>query len=61
MPGYAEAFFNLGVVLHRMRDLEAANAAYRQAIAINPNVAVAHNNLGTVLKDLGPVDAAKAA
>ncbi len=60
-PAYAEALFNLGSVLHQMRQLEAAEAAYRQVIAIDPAVAVAHSNLGTVLKDQGRLDAALAA
>ncbi|MHB8270064.1 tetratricopeptide repeat protein [Bradyrhizobium sp.] len=60
-PGYAEAHFNLGVVLHQKHDLNAAAAAYRRAISLTPGTAVIHNNLGTVLKDQNFLDEALAA
>jgi len=43
-----------GLVLQdRLRDLLRAEAAYRRAIASQPRSAVAHNNLGTLLRELG--------
>jgi predicted O-linked N-acetylglucosamine transferase (SPINDLY family) len=60
-PDYAEAIFNLGIVLHQKRELDAAEAAYRRVISLNPAIAVGHNNLGTVLKDQGLLDQALAA
>lgn len=45
--------YNLGVVLQLDDQPEAAAQSYRQTLARQPDHASAHNNLGTVTKDLG--------
>jgi serine/threonine protein kinase/Flp pilus assembly protein TadD len=60
-PDSAVAHFNLGVVLHDLKDVKAAAAAYRKAIALEPQLAVAHNNLGNALLVLGDRKGAEAA
>ena len=57
-PKYAEAHFNLGVMLQALDNLEAAINSYSTAIAITPNYPDAHNNLGNILLDLGQYEAA---
>jgi tetratricopeptide (TPR) repeat protein len=49
---------NLGNALAQQNRLDDAIASYRKALAINPNFAKAHNNLGTVLQNLGRFDEA---
>lgn len=57
--GYNSAvWFNLGVVLNAASDTEAANEAYRQALALNPGLFQAHLNLGLNLERQGDLDAA---
>ena len=41
-------------------DWEDAEASFNQAIAVMPDFAEAHYNLGNVLKDLGRLDEAEA-
>jgi tetratricopeptide (TPR) repeat protein len=56
-PDYAEAHFNLGVILNVLgQDVDAVES-YKKAIAITPNYPDAHNNLGTALHDLGNLEA----
>jgi len=57
-PNYAEAHFNLGVVLQDQDQKEEAVESYKKAISIQPNYYDAHNNLGNVLLGLGQIDAA---
>jgi len=57
-PVYA---YTLGLVLHDLRDLDAAAASYREAIARRPSFAQAWNNLGLVLQDAGKLDEARRA
>ena len=38
--------------------LEEAEASYRQAIKLKPNLAQAHNNLGIIMKELGRLEEA---
>ena len=45
---------------HRAGRLAAAAAAYRKIVALRPEVAEAHNNLGSVLLDQGRLDEAAA-
>jgi hypothetical protein len=47
--------------LQEIGQLEQATSAYRRAIALRPNYAEAHNNLGVVLVDSGQLDDAIAA
>ena len=55
---HPEACRNLGVALAAQGQLDAAIAAYRQAIALNPNYAEAYGNLGNALQAKGQLDAA---
>ena len=52
---------NLGVVLQELDKIEAAEACFRQALALDPAYAEAHNNLGNALQDLGRLTEAEAA
>ncbi|MGD0464988.1 MAG: tetratricopeptide repeat protein [Tepidisphaeraceae bacterium] len=56
----AEAF-SLAVQLHQSGRLPEAVAAYRQALALKPDFATAHSNLGRALSDLGQLTEALAA
>ncbi|MGE0222237.1 MAG: tetratricopeptide repeat protein, partial [Acetobacteraceae bacterium] len=49
----AADFSNLGAVLRAARDNSRAEAAYRQAIALEPGFAAAHYNLANLLADTG--------
>ena len=51
-------WFNLGVTLNAAADTEAADEAYRKAIALNPKLFQAHLNLGLNLERQGQLDAA---
>ena len=52
-PDYAEAHYNLGIILRDVGRLDEAEASYRHAIEIKPGYAEAHNNLGVTLHDVG--------
>jgi tetratricopeptide (TPR) repeat protein len=52
-PGYYEAHFNLGNVLHDTGRLEEAVHAYRDALAVNPGCADAHFYLAVTLEKTG--------
>lgn len=52
-PAYAEAMDLLGVVFAKTERLPDAAAIMQKAIALNPNLAGFHNNLGNVLSALG--------
>ena len=57
-PDYAEARFNLGIVLGKQNKLEEAIAQYRQAVRSKPDYADAHLSLGNSLRESGrPADA----
>ena len=47
----APAYFLLGVIAHRTKDLEKAKAYYRQALGVDPSLAEAHYNLGNIFMD----------
>jgi tetratricopeptide (TPR) repeat protein len=51
----------LGIALACKGQLDDAIAAFRQAIALNPNIAETHRNLGIALRDKGRFDEAIAA
>jgi len=46
---YAEAHYNLGVILREMGESASAANAYKKALSINNNYPNAHNNLGQLL------------
>lgn len=52
-PEYSAISFNLGIVYLKMHKPEAAEAAFRQAIANNPDNLEAYNYLGTLLRQQG--------
>ncbi|HXW26910.1 MAG TPA: tetratricopeptide repeat protein [Xanthobacteraceae bacterium] len=54
-------FSNLGLAFYSQGKYREAIAAYRRAIAIDPNYAEAHCNLGNACKELGELDEAVAA
>ena len=58
-PNDAEAHYNLGVSLKKLKQFEKAELSYKKAILLNPNFAEAHNNLGNVLKELNKLEKAK--
>jgi hypothetical protein len=51
-PADAAACNNLGIALERLGHPEAAEAAYRQSLAHQPDAAGTHSNLGVLLTDL---------
>lgn len=53
-PGTYFAYF--GDALHKLGQIESAEAAFRRAIEIQPDLAVAHSNLGAVLMATGRED-----
>jgi predicted O-linked N-acetylglucosamine transferase (SPINDLY family) len=57
-PQAAVAAFNLGVILASSNELPAAVAAYRQAVALNPELAPVRINLGLSLERQGQQEAA---
>jgi tetratricopeptide (TPR) repeat protein len=50
----------LGITLQELGRLEEAEASYTQAIAFEPDLAEAYNNLSTTLQELGRLDEAEA-
>ena len=50
-PTNPTAHCKLGIVLWDKKDLAGAEAAYREAIRLDPKYAAAHSNLGTVFRD----------
>ena len=58
-PDYANAHYNLGVVLQRKGDLEGAERSFRAALRINPKDVSAHFNLGIVLEKKGDLEGAE--
>jgi len=59
-PDYADAHYNLGVVLQDLGRMSEAGASYVRALKLNPQLAKAQNNLGIVLQDLGRTSEAEA-
>jgi len=57
-PDYAEAHFNLGVILKVSGRPHLAVESYRKAIVLLPNYLGAHNNLGNALKQIGNLEEA---
>ncbi|NQU60567.1 MAG: tetratricopeptide repeat protein [Rhodospirillales bacterium] len=52
-PDFAEAHYNLGVVLQLLGNAENAADAFRRAISIKPDYFQAHTNLGAALETMG--------
>jgi len=57
-PDYAEAHFNLGVILQELTQLNSAVSSYKKAIELISNYPDAHNNLGIVYLDINQLDKA---
>jgi Tfp pilus assembly protein PilF len=55
-----EAWFNLGVVLEKRRELDDARAAYRKALSLEPELAPAAVNLALLDEPRDPAQAAAA-
>jgi predicted TPR repeat methyltransferase len=55
-PDYAEAHFNLGIILNENGKIKLAIDSYKRATAIIPAYADAHNNLGNLFKKIGQDD-----
>src|SRR4051794_13849285 len=49
----AQFYSNLGVMLAAQGDVEPALDAFRKAIAVQPNLPDAHNNMGNLLRTSG--------
>ena len=45
--------FNLAVKNHQENKTDIAQQLYNQVLKIDPNHSAAHNNLGTIFKELG--------
>ena len=54
-PDDAALIYLHGCMLQAVNDLPAAAAAYRRALAVDPSMAKAHNNLGSVLLGMDEV------
>ena len=48
-----EMYFNLGIILEQTLQLKEAKKAFLQALKLNPDYALAHNQLSNVLHNLG--------
>jgi tetratricopeptide (TPR) repeat protein len=59
-PGYAAAWNNLGLLLHRLGKYAEARGSYEAALKQDPGCAEAAYNLGSLDEDCGDVDAAVA-
>jgi superkiller protein 3 len=60
-PKHHRAYYNIGVVQHRLRDTAAEVAAYRKALELRPGYLPALYNLACALRDKGDKPAAKQA
>ena len=57
-PNNADAYYNLGNVLHKQGKLEEAVEAYKKLISIKPDNAEAYLNIGNVLHEQGKLEEA---
>jgi uncharacterized protein (TIGR02466 family) len=57
-PNTPDLWFNLGIALTQINQLNEAAEAYRQATRVNPQFFEAHGNLGTILQRQGKLDEA---
>ena len=60
-PGRSDILINLGNCRQAQSRPHEAIEAYTQAIAADPDISEAHNNLGNVLRELGRYEEAEAA
>jgi tetratricopeptide (TPR) repeat protein len=60
-PRFAQAHYNLGVLLHGLGRSAQAQACYRDALAVRPDYLDAHNNLCALLKACDRFDDAEQA
>ena len=58
---HADAHFNVGIMVEARQDVAGAEAAYRTAVAANPQHAGAQSNLACILEERGDVAGALAA
>ena len=58
-PKYANAYYNLAVLLIGQGNLGRAELELKKAIKLKPDFAIAHYNLGFILKDQGRLKEAK--
>ncbi len=54
-PRLAEAYFDKGVILQELGDLDGAVKAYQKALEVKPTLGVAVANLATIYRDQGQV------
>ena len=57
-PQYAEAYNNLGTILHKKGEFDEAVVEYKKAIELKPEDYRVHSNLGSALKELNRYDEA---
>ena len=57
-PGYAEAYFNMGIALRNKGDIEAAIDSYKKALEIKPDYFEVYFNMGNIFKEKGDIEAA---
>ena len=57
-PDYADAYYNMAVVLKDQGKLEEAIEASKKALSLKPDYAEAYYNMGNVLKDQGKLEEA---
>ena len=57
-PNFAEAYYNMGNVLHEQNKLLEAVSSLKKAVSIKPNYSEAFNNMGNALQDLGKLEEA---
>ena len=60
-PEQADALHLMGLMAHRLRDLNSAAEYFERSIRARPGAAAFHNNLGSVLVDCGRIEDAVAA
>jgi tetratricopeptide (TPR) repeat protein len=57
-PDWVEAHINLGVALYQTGDVDAARAAFLEAVRLDPWNGICRYNLGCVLEEQGEIDEA---